>query len=212
MSEDTAAQSEGSQVIEPQTGAINTTEADPNQNGGRPVMTPETITAAQAPAPVGGVPQEGQPVPQQPDSTLYTLLDNGEYQEQMDVIYPPGTKFYFKRGDGTYYDANIEISPDITQPEITEEFMIAKATEFMELRGYKILKPGEVGMTVESATDFLRANGQIAMPLEKIPTGSVKLEISVLLAKLKSLFNSHAQTHQALDEAHGIISKIEDHL
>ena len=93
--------------IAPETGVLNVDEMlgqDPNQNGGLPVMSAETIANAQPPA--------------QPDDTLYTLLDNGGYVEQLStIIYPVGTKFYFRHEDGTYYESGIEIGPDVVEPK-----------------------------------------------------------------------------------------------
>lgn len=205
MTDEIQQPAEGSQVIEPQTGELNT--QDPNQNGGLPVMTPETIAAAQ-----------------QPDATLYTLLDNGEYQEQQDILYPPGTKFYFKHPDGTYSDANIEIGPDITQPEITEEFMIAKATEFMELRGYKVLTPEAVihsatgcDSPVTESAQVNELKSQVSALKDELaayrkPTSELsmaKIELGVMFAKLRSLIASHFPAQHLIDEAHGIVTKIE---
>ena len=94
--------------INPETGQLNVDEMlgqDPNQNGGLPVMSAETIANAQPPALSLNW------------SPLYTL-DNGEYtQVTPDIIYPVGTKFYFRREDGTYYDSGIEIGPDAIEPK-----------------------------------------------------------------------------------------------
>jgi hypothetical protein len=139
----------------------------------------------------------------------------------MDVLYPPGTKFYFKQDDGTYVDAGIEIGPDAvdpTQPEIiTEEFMIAKATEFMELRGYTIFVPGTAPSESEQVNDL---KSQVSALKDELaayrkPTSEVsmaKIETGVLFAKLRNMVASHFPSRPVIEEAHAIIAKIEEKL
>jgi hypothetical protein len=117
--------------INPETGVLNVFTGerpdDPNQNGGLPVMSTETIENAQPPA--------------QPDDTLYTL-DNDEYcAVSPDIIYPVDTKFYFRHADGTYYDSGIEIGPDAEQNRsLPEGFSDYRKNAVQPMRPYV---PGE---------------------------------------------------------------------
>jgi hypothetical protein len=97
--------------INPETGVLSMDELfgqDPNQNGGLPVMSEETIANAQPPEQDEMLGQRvlGHWTP------MYTLDNGGYTQVKPDIIYPVGAKFYFRREDGTYYDSGIEIGPD----------------------------------------------------------------------------------------------------
>jgi hypothetical protein len=59
----------------------------------------------------------GQTPPAQPDDTLYTLDNGGYTQITPDVIYPVGTKFYFRREDGTFYDSQFEPKAPLAEAE-----------------------------------------------------------------------------------------------
>lgn len=191
MTDEIQQPAEDSQVIEPQTGVIDTTELD----------------------------AAGQQPPRDFDN-LYTLLDDGTYQPQMDILYPAGTKFYYKTAEDTYVDAGIEIAPDVvenTQPEITEEFILSKATEFMEARGYTIYAPGAAPNDSAQVNDL---KSQVSVLRDELiqyrkPTSEVsvaKIEIGMLFQKLRSMVSSHFPARHLIDEAHSIIAKIEEKL
>ena len=40
----------------------------------------------------------------------YTLLDNGTYQERLDILYPPGTVFYLKNANDDGYSPIVQES------------------------------------------------------------------------------------------------------
>lgn len=166
------------QVIEPQTGTLDTAE-DPNQNGGLPVMSEETIANA---------------IP--PDAQRYTF-DNGEYVPKLDILYPPETVFFVQHPDGSFTpegDAGLQTTALGALPqEITLEYMIEKSTEFLRAHGFHVLSP-----------DMAEAAAEKPAPS--------KIEIGMLLGKLRGLVAGHMTSHGVIDEANGIINKIEAQL
>jgi hypothetical protein len=117
--------------INPETGVLSVNETlgqDPNQNGGLPVMSAETIKNAQPPDSELGA-RDPLSLSWSP---LYTLLDSGECaQVTPDIIYPAGTKFYFRREDGTYYDSEIEIGPDAPVAQTKPKVPLAEAESLL---------------------------------------------------------------------------------
>lgn len=117
----------------------------------------------------------------------YTF-DNGEYVPKMDILYPPETVFFVKDANGEFVpEGNVGL--ETTTPvlrEVTREFMIETATNFLLEQGFQVLPAGAA-------------------------TGS-KIEVGILLGKLRSLVASHTTNHAAIDEANSVINQIEAQL
>ena len=101
----------------------------------------------------------GQTPPAQPDDTLYTLLDNGEYSVQLDIVYPAGTKFYFRHEDGTYYDSGVEIGPDAPVEQTGPKAPLAEAESLLAWLKTQPSTPENKAMRAQAGivVDYLKA-------------------------------------------------------
>ncbi|MHB0965294.1 MAG: hypothetical protein ACYC36_02460 [Bellilinea sp.] len=175
--------------MEDQTSHDQATSEDPNNNGGLPVMTEETIAEAVPPSPE-----------ELPEPKIYTLLDNGEYQPILDVIYPPGTQFYCKDGDEYVALPAEEVAAPQDIQDMTTEHILGSAIAFLTQHGYTVTAPGADGP--DTALPEIKSSGK----------DLIAQEIGDMLNKLRQLFNAHASTHAAVLEAHNLIAGIESHL
>ena len=124
----------------------------------------------------------------------YTLLDNGTYQERMDILYPPGTVFYTKNPNDEGYSPIVAESDEVHESdntvdaapavEITLEQMISTGKSFLEKNGYTV--------TLAPATRDFGAHSE--------------------LEKLRSMVANHFPTHALIDEASAILNTIKSKL
>jgi len=148
---------------------------------------------------------------------FYTLLDNGEFQPVMEVLYPAGTKFYAKNPDGSYVETGTQPEPEISNPsEITLEYMIEKSTEFLIQNGYHVFPPGDKPVQVEFEslnadlkTQISQLKDQLAAAQKPVKPGDRAVEASIRFAKMRSMIGSHFPTQALQNEANSIITELE---
>jgi len=119
---------------------------------------------------------------------LYTQRDDGTFQEQMDVIYAPGTVFYTQSPDGSFEpvaDWNTDVAQET--PQVTEEFVITTAVNFLRAKGYTVAAENEIkpGSNLEHA-----------------------IEISLMLDQLRGMAISHVSNRASIDDMCELIGKI----
>lgn len=116
---------------------------------------------------------------------LYTQNDDGTFQEQLDIIYPPGTVFYTKSPDGSFEpEVQVPLEP---ASEVTEEFVISTAVDFLRAKGYTVAAENEIkpGSNLEHA-----------------------IEISLMLDQLRGMAISHVSNRATIDDMCELIGKI----
>ena len=125
---------------------------------------------------------------------LYTQLNDGTFQEQMEIAYAPGTVFYTRSDTGTFEPQNTEPCSetvvDKVPVEITRDFMIDTSIEFLRKNGFSVV-------SLDSQPGPDAAN----------PSAST-IEINIMLELLKGLVSSHMTNHGSIDDACSLIDKI----
>ncbi len=120
----------------------------------------------------------------------YTQLDDGTFQEQLDIIYAPSTVFYTKSPDGSFAPATAtEPGVEDNGHYITEQYMIDTSIEFLRAKGYIVAAAG-------------------TEPIDSPPVSKRDIEASMLLDQLRGMAISHVSNRGTIDDMCMVIAKI----
>jgi len=128
------------------------------------------------------VPDTTEAIEPEDSPTLYVQDEDGEFTEQQDILYAPGTVFYIKSPDGAFKPEANAPDPEVVSP-VTLDFMI------------------------ETSIAFLRENGYEVVPTEEMQPSS-NFDTSIYLDQLRGMVVSHVSNRGSIDDMCNLIEKI----
>ena len=117
--------------------------------------------------------------------TLYVQDEDGEFTEQQDILYAPGTVFYIKSPDGTFEPEANAPDPEVVSP-VTLDFMIETSIAFLRENGYAVTLEAELPVMHHAAN----------------------YDTSIYLDQLRGMVVSHVSNRGSIDDMCNLIEKI----